>query len=513
MGLISKISNLSEVQGLMINEEEYSRVQNWLNAYRGDADWQHYTWMDNYGVDHSEKRMTLNMPKTVAHEMASLVFNNKCLINVTPKTDKTKDKTAPEDLDNPAHLFVQQVLEDNYFYHNAQRYLEYMFATGGMVIRGYVRDGKVKLRFATADAFIPISEDANGVTECVIVDAFKKSGAYYTFLEWHLEEDENYVIKNELYKSTNSDGSDIGIKVKLDEVYKGLKDETRYSKSQYTVPTFVYVKPNIANNINLTSPMGIPLIANASDTLKQLDLLYDMLFQENEMGRRRVNIPSSMVKLKLNQETGEMKRQVDWRDRAYQVYKSDGVENAKPDDITLPLRDDQMLGAINGLLNILAGQTGFSAGTFTMVQSGEMKTATEVISENSKTHKSKETHETLIGDALKRVVQMVVELGKNSSSEYEGPTDINVSINFDDSVAKDRNQDLDYYMQATNNQQLMPLVEAVKRFNGITDAEAEDYVQRIKEENADEGDIEDVLGNEEVDDNADTGAIKPKNAK
>lgn len=513
MGLISKISNLSEVQGLMINEEEYSRVQNWLNAYRGDADWQHYTWMDNYGVDHSEKRMTLNMPKTVAHEMASLVFNNKCLINVTPKTDKTKDKTAPEDLDNPAHLFVQQVLEDNYFYHNAQRYLEYMFATGGMVIRGYVRDGKVKLRFATADAFIPISEDANGVTECVIVDAFKKSGAYYTFLEWHLEEDENYVIKNELYKSTNSDGSDIGIKVKLDEVYKGLKDETRYSKSQYTVPTFVYVKPNIANNINLTSPMGIPLIANASDTLKQLDLLYDMLFQENEMGRRRVNIPSSMVKLKLNQETGEMKRQVDWRDRAYQVYKSDGVENAKPDDITLPLRDDQMLGAINGLLNILAGQTGFSAGTFTMVQSGEMKTATEVISENSKTHKSKETHETLIGDALKRVVQMVVELGKNSSSEYEGPTDINVSINFDDSVAKDRNQDLDYYMQATNNQQLMPLTEAIKRFNGITDAEAEDYMQRIKEENADEGTIEDVLGNEEVDDNANTGAIKPKNAK
>lgn len=513
MGLISKISNLSEVQGLMINEEEYSRVQNWLNAYRGDADWQHYTWMDNYGVDHSEKRMTLNMPKTVAHEMASLVFNNKCLINVTPKTDKAKDKTAPEDLDNPAHLFVQQVLEDNYFYHNAQRYLEYMFATGGMVIRGYVRDGKVKLRFATADAFIPISEDANGVTECVIVDTFKKSGAYYTFLEWHLEEDENYVIKNELYKSTNSDGSDIGIKVKLDEVYKGLKDETRYSKSQYTVPTFVYVKPNIANNINLTSPMGIPLIANASDTLKQLDLLYDMLFQENEMGRRRVNIPSSMIKLKLNQETGEMKRQVDWRDRAYQVYKSDGVENAKPDDITLPLRDEEMLSAINGLLNILAGQTGFSSGTFTMAQSGEMKTATEVISENSKTHKSKETHETLIGDALKRVVQMVVELGKNSSSEYEGPTDINVSINFDDSVAKDRNQDLDYYMQATNNQQLMPLVEAVKRFNGITDAEAEDYVQRIKEENADEGNIEDVLGNEEVDDNADTGAIKPKNAK
>ena len=38
-------------------------------------------------------------------------------------------------------------------------------------------------------------------------------------------------------------------------------------------------------------------------------------------------------------------------------------------------------------------------------------------------------------------------------------------------------------------------------------------MQRIKEENADEGTIEDVLGNEEVDDNANTGAIKPKNAK
>ncbi|TKI80411.1 phage portal protein, partial [Bacillus wiedmannii] len=150
---------------------------------------------------------------------------------------------------------IKNVLDDNNFYREFQRYLEYMLSLGGMVIKVYYNEG-IKLSFVTADCFVPVSWDNNKVTEGVFINESTKAGKYYTLLEWHLiertSEGPQHVIKNELYVSRNK--GELGVRTGLKELYEDLEDEVRIEN--LSRPTFVYFKPNTANNLDLYSPLG-----------------------------------------------------------------------------------------------------------------------------------------------------------------------------------------------------------------------------------------------------------------
>lgn len=498
MGLIKSIESVSDVSDLLIDDGFLKNINLWDSAYKGDPYWIHRHWTSALNMRHSHNQKSLNMPKILSKKMASLVFNQKATINVNDKKGTSNDKTSPDQFDNKANEFIQEVLQDNYFYNNCERYLEYMFGTGGMVMRFYIANGKVKIRFATADSFYPISQDENGVTECVIASKFVKSGKSYTLLEWHLEDSNNYIIKNNLYQSIDATTDELGTKVSLSEVYgDSLKPESRYPKKVYSRPTFVYVKPNLANNFSYNSPLGISIYANAIDTLKQLDQAYDMLNQEMEMGRRRITVPDSMLEGRINPVTGKREQHMNFDERVYVGFSFNdtaGTDSAPaPKDITLGLRNQEIINTINSLLDILAAQCGFSAGTFSYNNTQGMETATGVISRNSDTYQSKNSHETILEDAFKNMCVSILELGK-AARLYSGSTDVEVSVNFDDSIAKDRTENANYYELVSGNKPLMPHLEAIKKANGLTDKEAQEWLSQIKADDAD-GDIDDILDN------------------
>lgn len=66
------------------------------------------------------------------------------------------------------------------------------------------------------------------------------------------------------------------------------------------------------------------------------------------------------------------------------------MDNSKIADISVEIRVEEHVSAINALLNILAMQIGFSSGAFTFDGTG-VKTATEVVSEQSETFRTKKT--------------------------------------------------------------------------------------------------------------------------
>lgn len=500
MGLVKSIESVSDVSSLLIDDGFLKNISLWDSAYKGDPYWIHKHWTSAMNNTHRYTQKSLNMPKILAKKMASLVFNQKASILVTEHDSKSSDgKTSPEQWDNDANEFIQSVLQDNYFYNNCERYLEYMFGTGGMVMRFYVANGKVKIRFATADAFYPISQDENGVTECVIASKFVKGGKYYTLLEWHLEDDENYIIKNDLYQSVSNSTDELGTKVSLSEIYgTSLKPESKYPKNYYTRPTFVYVKPNLANNFSYNSPLGISIYANAVDTLKQLDQAYDMLNQEMEMGRRRIIVPDTMLEGNLNERTGIREKHLNFEERVYQTFSFNNTAGTDstptPKDITLNLRNQEIIDTINSLLDILAAQCGFSAGTFSYNNTQGMETATGVISRNSDTYQSKNSHETILEDAFKNMCITILELGR-ASQLYSGSTDVDVSVNFDDSIAKDRTENANFYELVSGNKPLMPHLEAIKQANGLTDEQANEWFNQIKSEESQDGDVSDLMDN------------------
>lgn len=506
MGLVSQLQTVTDHKKVMADDQQYSLISEWFSIYQGQPNWWHIKKGFPDGKKIDRHIMSLNMGEVAAKKMASLVFNQKANISVSPHEDDGDDKpSSPDDYKTDENVFVQHVLQDNHFYHNFERYLEYMFATGGLVIRLYTDRGKVKIRFATADAFYPLSADANGVSECVIASKFSSNGKHYTLLEWHEEDANAYVVTNEIYLSPDDDYNSLGTKITdwstLPDAFSNMAQKpTRYSKTLYSQPTFIYLKPNLANNFDLNSPLGVPIYANAVDTLQQLDQAYDLLWQEFYKGGKRIVAPISQLKRGVNARTGETEWGVDWTEDVYVGYNTttgggDG-EAVKPTDITLPLRNEQIMAGINDLLHVYAAQIGFSANMFTFDSQTGVVTATAVVSENSDTYQAKNSHETLIEDAIKHMCQVIVELAKNDSSvKYSGETDIDVAVNFDDSIAKDRDNNLDYFMRASGGKPVMTQLEAIKRVQNLTDTEAQEMLDKINAESANaEGDIADVVG-------------------
>lgn len=499
MGIIDSIKTVADLPNINVNDEDMARVTEWTNLYKGRPYWIKQTASDFDGHEYDMgPKMSLHMPKVAAKKMASLVFNQSATITAYPAGKEPQPgKTTPKDGENGPNEMLQEILRKNHFTVNFERWAEYCYATGGIVAREYVNDGEVKIRFATADAFIPISQDANGVTECVIATTKVVDGKYYTLLEWHKEDSANYIIQNRLYRSTTTDGTDLGTEVSLKEVYPGLKPESLYPKSVYTRPTFQYLKPNIANNFNLDSPLGVPIYANAMDTLRELDEAYDLLVHEIMTGKHLIIAPDSMVKRRVSAKP-DAKPQwaVDWRKQVYQPVRGDqsGAGKDTIQDMTLPFRSDQIISTINSLLKIFATQIGFSAGTFSYDEASGVQTATAVISENSATYQSKNSHETLVERFIQDIAVSSLELAKNATSvQYSDTADVTVVVNFDDSIAKDRSENAQFYQTMNGNKPLMPHLESIKRANGLDDQTAEQWLEQISAEEPSQGDMSDAL--------------------
>ena len=138
---------------------------------------------------------------------------------------------------------------------------------------------------------------------------------------------------------------------------------------------------------------------------------------------------------KADAETGE----------TYEALASDDPADLKIMDNSVELRVEEHIAAINAFLSILCLQLGFSAGTFTFDQHAGIKTATEVISENSKTYKTIKTIQNQLAPAIEHLVHNIVDVAALYDMEFDGQKvaalasgGYHVQIAFDDGVTQDR---------------------------------------------------------------------------
>ena len=463
MNLIKSIENISEHKDIYVNEKMYQKIDEWKALYKGYFEEIHQIKYHTIDGQKTRRMLTLNMPKVAAEEMASLIFNEKCEISISNEGLK--------------EFIIDDVFRKNKFNRNFQIYLEYMMAYGGMVIKPFVKDDQIKLSFVTADCFIPIEYDNSGIRGGVFLNEFRKGKDKYTHLEWHVWDNGQYIIKNEVYKSQN--GDDLGVKVALKSIYPELEEEVPIEHLDR--PLFVYFKPNLANNIDTHSPLGVSLYANSLDVIKAIDTAFDSFEREFRLGKKRIIVPAHMVKTVVDPITGAQHRYFDANDETYEAFDYGNMDTDTIKDINIELRVDEHIAAINALLNLFAMQTGFSAGTFSF-DGKSMKTATEVVSEQSKTFKSKKSHEIIIEAGLQELIDVIVKLAQlynihNTTEEYD------VSVAFDDSIAEDKNTELTMIIQEVNNK-LTPRKQAIMKYHGLTEQEAEKWMQMINEENA-----------------------------
>lgn len=485
LGLVKEINEITKHRKVYAEETTYDRIQLNKQIYNGFVpDWHNIRYTTSNGISKQREMQRLNMGKVVANEMATLIFNEKCQIDVATKGLKNNEKSEAE-INDPAKEYVNEVLKDNDFYKNFQRYLEYCYALGGMAVKVFEHNGKIKLSYAVADAMYPLSNDSENLDEMMFIYEETKDDKYYTLLEWHEWIDNEYIITNELYESDKR--SKLGHKVPLSVLYEDLQEETPIKN--ITRPLYVYFKPNTANNIDLQSPLGISLYANSHDTIYSIDYMYDFFLNEFKLGKRRIAVDHSMIKPYIDTD-GNTHYGFDTDETVFVPLNSDDDVQVK--DLSVDLRTNDIITAINSQLELLAMQTGFSSGAFTF-DGKSVKTATEVVAENSKTYRTKNSHEVLVEQGIKDLVKTILEVA-TLHNLYSGNLEVDVTVDFDDSIAEDRQQNYNYYSTAVNDK-LLPRIEAIQRIFKVTKKQAEDWVAEIDaEDNTLPAEMIDLLG-------------------
>ena len=464
------LGNITEHPRIAVSQEEYKRIMRNLRYYQ--SKWDDVEFMNTNGDMVKRPFNHLPIGRTAAKKIASLVYNEQATITV--------DETVSD-----ANEYVQSVLLNDRFNKNFERYFESCLALGGLAMRPYVDGDKIKIAFVQAPVFLPMRSNTQDVSSAAIVTKTIKSegqkNVYYTLIEFHeWKNEEEYTITNELYRSEVKDR--VGDRVPLSELYEEL-DETTTIKG-LSRPLFTYLKTAGMNNKDINSPLGLSIFDNAKSTIDFINTTYDEFKWEVKMGQRRVAVPEQTVRTEFNSrnEKVTVKRTFDPNQNVYDKFDTGSLDGSiNITDLTTPIRSEDYIKAINEGLSLFEMQIGVSAGMFSF-DGKSMKTATEIVSENSDTYQMRNSLVSLVEQSLKELVISICELG-SLYDFYNGPIPEmeQISVNLDDGVFTDRNNELEYWTKALASG-LVDRKTAIQRALKLTEEEAGQMVQRINNE-------------------------------
>ena len=503
-GLARPFRDIFEVDGVPAYRQFYDKgIFVWKALYRGSyAPW-HMVPAPTIANPKAVRQMyRLNAAKAVSAELAGLVWSEQCDIRVSMNGGAAGE-------DDPLNAFVHAVLRENAFSGKMQQLIEQGLALGGAALKvwcepGEAREtipagepfgedaGRVRIGYCMADQFVPTAWDNARVREAVFISREARDGYYFTRLEWHRRDGETYCVDNEVYRSDGRHGAPgqdiLGVRYPLEEAYPMVSAHT---EARVSDSLFTYWHTPIANNLDDDSPLGVSLYGNALETLRALDICYDSFVQEFELGKKRIIVPARCVRTVADPSTGEMRRYFDPADRVYEALATDDAGELRIQDNSVELRVEEHVAALNAFLSILCLQLGFSAGTFSFDAHNGLRTATEVVSENSKTFKTVKSVQNQLAPALEHLARNIIDVAilyglrwKGEPVERLAAGGYSVQAIFDDGVTQDRQ---------TSIAEGVKLVEAglLSRYRFLTDAkygqgltpkEAEAEIERLKAE-------------------------------
>lgn len=435
----------------------------WKSWYRGNVNDFHYFQMKMAdGTTKRCERLTMNMPKKVCEDFAKLLWSEKVQI----KLDKKK---------NTERLLEVLDSKENNFMTNFPSFLERVFALGTGVTVEYRKDDKTLIDYVDGDVVIPYMYTNSYINGLITVSRFTKGTdskkKYYTHITYHEFKDNKYTKLNELYKS--SDETTIGREVDFNDMFPNVLEYEEFITDN---PHFQVWKPVVANNFDTDSPMGISVLANQIDKFKAIDTEYDSFNREFRTGKKRVLISREAVKKHYvpdPEEEGKVNL-VSYFDNNDEVYVAiAGMEDQPVKEIDFNLRYQEHISSINAQLNYISAGVGLGQNYYNFDGQG-VKTATEVVSENSDTYRTKKHHELMVNDCLYDLIKAICELENIS---YKS-----INIVFDDSIIEDENALIQRGLELYQNKTIS-LEKFMKKYLHYEESEVQEEIARIQNEN------------------------------
>ena len=431
------IIKLNELGYTTIPDSFYSKVYEWKSWYQGDVKGFH-----NYTVQNGERqvkcrRYSIGMGKKLCEDWANLLMNEK--VQITLEGEKEQK-------------FIDLVLTENNFTVKANEMQELKSALGtvayvprvigqeisesGDIVPGNASG--IVLDYVTIENIYPLSWQNGYISECAFSSDVTRGGKDYLYLQIHRREDNgNYVIENRIYRYNNEQLAD----EQLVNV-KGFENIPPVVHTGSDKRQFVIDRPNIANNVNYLLPTGIAIYANAIDVLQGVDIAYDSYVNEFKLGKKRIMVKPSAAQYLDGTPA------FDPDDVVFYVMPEDTEDGAVVTPIDMTLRTAEHNTGIQDQLNILSSKCGFGE-TYYRFDGGSVATATQVISENSTMFRTIKKMEIVLEQALVELCRILLRMG-NTAMNAGLNEDVEISIDFDDSIIESKDTDFQRDMQMLN---------------------------------------------------------------
>lgn len=398
-----------------VNDTYYGCIDLWLKWYKGFVYNFHSYRQYNGKKKLTRTRKSMRMAKTISEDWANLALNEKVQITIDDAEINKK---------------VQTVLDDNDFRVRGNRLVELTFALGtGAFVEYLDQDENVIVDYIRAGMIYPLSWDNGRIIECAFASEKVSGKEKHIYLNIHKKNDSgNYVIENKMFRRNGNNLTPLQFP---DDIAEEVETGT-------DIPMFQIITPNVVNNVDLDCPMGISVYANAVDQLEGTDLVYDSYCNEFRLGKKRVMVPTSMAQM-LMEEDGSATPVFDDNDTEFYAVNLGKDSEQKLQEINMQIRADEHDKGINKALSLLSYKCGMGTNRYSF-ENGNIKTATEVISEDSDLFRSLKKHELVLESALFDMSKAIAYL-LGYKKQFE------VTVNFDDSIIEDTGAEKQQFLQ------------------------------------------------------------------
>lgn len=349
--------------------EMESLINRCTNIYRGVPEW----------LDDKNNIKTINFAKSVCSETARLAT---LAIGIQ--------------IDGSARAaWLQKQIDKVYF--QIRHWVEYGCAYGTVFIKP---NGESLDVFTPANVMI-VDYDNQEIKGIIFKDSYTVGRKYYTRLEYHRFVETTadgvttypYYVSNRAYvsKSPQSIGDKIDLKqTKWADLMADTPPILKANGDKLDGPLYGVLRTPQANNVDISTPLGLPIFAEAIEELKDLDIAYSRNAKEILDSKRtvladdRLLMPSgSPVSTMTPQAMEHRCSEMSLPDYVKNVFGQDEKEFYQ--EINPILNTDTRISGINALLSQLGYKIGFSNGYFVFNEKSGIQTATGVEAEQQRT--------------------------------------------------------------------------------------------------------------------------------
>ena len=305
----------------IISQSMEDMIQKCFAIYQGKPYW----------LDDADHIKTINFAKAVCSETARLTML---------ATKITIDGSARA-------VWLQEQIDNIYF--KLRDWVEYGCAYGTVILKP---NGK-GIDLVTPNNFMITDYENGEISGVVFVNREVVGKKYYTRLEYHRFIEDVYAITNRCYVGDSENDTSKSIDI-VKTPWSELLEESFIQN--VGSPLYGVLKMPHANNVDVDSPMGLPIFSDAIEELKDLDIAYSRNSKEILDSKRTVLIDSDKM---FTSGTAVAKMSGIGMERARQDMKlPDYVKNVygngKDDfyqEINPQLNTDIRLSGLNALLS------------------------------------------------------------------------------------------------------------------------------------------------------------------